>query len=332
MSTPDVRPLSPEIPSTLSSLIQTRVPLADKNWFKTGGHARYYAAPKTAGEFQQALAYAREHNLPVFVLGCGANILISDHGFDGLVIQPHLEDISYSLVEAGTAIVHVGAGVQMDTLIEYCLQHNIIGLEEFSGIPGTVGGSVYINLHYFEFLLEQFLLKCQVIDKATGQIFTVDTDWFNFDYNQSTLQKHEHYLVAATFKLRKVSDLETAYAKGRRTEIMRHRYKRYPTSHTCGSFFRNFREDEVALTTATGKPLIFVAYYLDKIGVKGALKVGNASVSHQHANMLLNNGTATSDDLINLARTMQELVRKEFGVTPQPECILVGFKEYPLLK
>jgi len=77
--------------------------------------------------------------------------------------------------------------------------------------------------------------------------------------------------------------------------------------------------------------MIYVAYYLDKIGVKGSLQKGGAIVSYQHANMLVNQGTATSTDIIVLARAMQEMVQKEFGILPQPECRLIGFKEYPLL-
>jgi len=181
-------------------------------------------------------------------------------------------------------------------------------------------------------LLEHFLFECTVINRLTGVINTVTPDWFNFGYNQSTLQQHEYYLLAATFKLTSCSALEAAYAKGRSAEIIRHRAQRYPQSHTCGSFFRNFHDHEVTMTTSTGKKLIFVAYYLDKIGVKGALKVGDAMVSHQHANMLVNCGKATSADLIGLARTMQEMVHKSFGIIPKTECLLIGFKEYPLLK
>lgn len=97
------------------------------------------------------------------------------------------------------------------------------------------------------------------------------------------------------------------------------------------AFFRNFHDHEVTLVS-NGKKMIYVAYYLDKIGVKGQLTAGDAIVSYQHANMLVNKGNATSTDLINLARTMQELVNAQFGVLPQPECRLVGFSEYPLHK
>ncbi len=80
------------------------------------------------------------------------------------------------------------------------------------------------------------------------------------------------------------------------------------------------------------KNLYYVAYYLDKLGIKGELSVGGAQVSHQHANMIVNRGTATTSDIVTLARTMQKLVYDEFGIIPQPECRLIGFSEYPLLK
>ena len=306
--------------------IESNVSLKDKNWFKTGGPAKQYCEPQTDKEFKQALEYAQKNNLEIFILGDGANILISDDGFDGLVIHPQLKEIFHK-----DNLVTAGSGALMEDLIEYCLNNNLVGLEEFSNIPGTVGGGVYINLHYFQFFLADFLVSATLIEKETGNIITVDTDWFEYGYDQSKLMEHNHFVLSATFKLKPVSDIEIAYARGRRLEITRHRMSRYPNGHTCGSFFRNFHEDEVTLES-NGRKAIWVAYYLDKIGVKGVLKSGGALVSYQHANMLVNQGKATSADLISLARQMQELVKKEFGIIPQPECLLVGFKEYPLLK
>lgn len=308
--------------------IRQGVSLRDKNWFKTGGLARWYSAPATPQEFQQALDFANSNKLEVFILGEGANILMSDDGFDGLVIKPNLTAIAVHDIDNNHAFVEAQAGVSFPDLIAYCLTHQLVGLEEFSGIPGNVGGSVFINIHYFEFLLSHFLTHAQVINRHTGIISTVENTWFNFGYNFSTLHAQEHYLISATFKLKKVSVLDVAYARGRSAEIIRHRSKRYPQSGTCGSFFRNFNDAEVA---ATPNKLTFVAYYLDKLGVKGQLCVGDAIVSHQHANMIVNRGNATSHDIIALARTMQELVYNNFGITPQPECQLIGFKHYPLL-
>jgi UDP-N-acetylmuramate dehydrogenase len=331
-------------------LIQTNVPLADKNWFKTGGAARFYCEPTTTEQFQEAIMYATTHNLPIFMLGQGANILISDDGFDGLVIRPMLVNIRTTFSDDPSihppshkasedtqgerrekVFVTADAGVTMPDLIDYCLNNNLIGLEEFSGIPGTVGGSVYINLHYFNFLLASFLVSAEVINKKTGALQTVNAEWFNFGYNDSQLHKKDYFLVNATFKLKPATTEETAFAQGRKTEIIRHRAHRYPQVRTCGSFFRNFLPHEVTLEI-DNKKIIFVAYYLDKIGIKGTLRCGDAIVSPQHANMIVNLGNATSTDIITLAQQMQQLVLDKFNIVPQPECQLIGFKKYPLLQ
>jgi UDP-N-acetylmuramate dehydrogenase len=325
-------PFTQKVVATTPSLIQTDVPLAQKNWFGTGGAARFYCEPTTTQQFQEAIAHAHIHNLDIFMLGQGANILVSDEGFDGLVIKPSLTSIMLMPTD-DTSIMHVkaDAGVTMPQLIDYTLDNNLIGLEEFSGIPGTVGGSVYINLHYFEFLLAHFLVSAEVIHKKNGTLQTVNAQWFNFGYNDSQLHKKDYFLVSATFALKKASDEETAFAQGRKTEIIRHRAHRYPQVRTCGSFFRNFLAHEVTLEIDR-KKIIFVAYYLDKIGVKGALRSGDAIVSHQHANMIVNLGNATSGDIITLAHEMQKLVFEKFNIIPQPECQLIGFKKYPLLQ
>ncbi len=311
-------------------MIQENVPLADKNWFKTGGPARFFCTPTTSEEFKSALMYTYKRNLELFILGQGANILISDDGFDGLVIKPHLKNIEIVRSSAEYAFVRAEAGATMPDLIEFCLHNNILGLEEFSGIPGTVGGSVFINLHYFEFLLAQFIESAEIIHKQLGTLHTVDSQWFNFGYDDSELQKKDYFLISATFKLKYGTDTQTSFAQGRRTEIIRHRAHRYPQAFTCGSFFRNFLPHEVTLEI-NSKKIIFVAYYLDKVGIKGTLYHGNALVSHQHANMIINIGSATSSDIITVAQEMQRLVKKKYNIVPQPECQLVGFKEYPLL-
>ena len=344
-----------------SIIIQENISLADKNTFRTGGNARFFAEPTTAMAFAQALQFARDNNLEVFVLGGGANILISDAGFHGLVIRPALTEFTVvepsnekddcSLCTSSPAIkayvkqaiaheaesesqdnsvlVKAGAGISIDDLINLCFDNQIMGLEEFSGIPGNVGGAVYINLHYYEFLLEQFLVSATLINKTTGEIITVDTAWFQFGYDQSKLQEKEYFVIDATFKLKKAPNaLAVAFARGRSVEITRHRQKRYPYQNTCGSFFRNFHPEEVVNTE---KKLIFVAYYLDQLGVKGSLSAGKAIVSHQHANMIVAQPGATSTDVINLTKLMQQMVYEKYQIMPQPECQLIGFDTNPFL-
>jgi UDP-N-acetylmuramate dehydrogenase len=315
--------------SSFAHIIRENYPLKHLTWFQTGGNARYFSAPESPEELSYAINYARTQDFPIFMLGQGANILIHDEGYKGLVVKPHLKKIETVKKTESHAYVKAESGACFQELISWCLDHNIIGLEEFSGIPGTVGGSVFINIHYFEYLLSNFIDSAEVICKHTGNIHTVDQSWFNFGYNTSKLHEKEHYLASATFKLSTCDSLTSAYARGKRDQIIRHRNARYPQSRTCGSFFRNFFDHEVTLKTAQGKPLIYVAYYLDKIGVKGYLKVGDAIVSHKHANMIVNQGNATTDDIVKLTKQMQDLVYESFGIKPQPECQLIGFASSP---
>jgi UDP-N-acetylmuramate dehydrogenase len=308
--------------------IEQNILLKDKSWFQTGGLARYFCQPSTEQELVKALDFAKQKGLDVFVLGLGANILISDEGFDGLVIRPKLCNLDANY-ENG--IVSAGAGVTIQELIDFCISKKLVGLEEFSHIPGAVGGSVYINIHYFDHFLADFLESARVIGKDSGKISDVYKSWFEFGYDNSKLLQGKHYLLGATFKLKQGTELDAAYARGRRDEIIRHRTRRYPNSNTCGSFFRNFHDNEIPFFI-NGKKLPFIGYYLDKLGIKGELSVGNAVVSHQHANMIVTKPGSTSKDVIDLARKMQELVKDKFGIIPQPECQLVGFKTWPLLK
>ena len=309
------------------------IALNDKNWFGTGGTARVFCQPANADDFCCALNYAKDNALNVFVLGEGANILISDEGFDGLVINPvnAILEISQHPQEDDSVLIRAGAGGTFQTLIDFSLKHNVRGLEEFSGIPGSVGGAVYINIHYFEFLLSRFLVSARVLDCETLEIHDVSNEWFEFGYDLSRLHAGTHLLVDASFILKKSSEMETAYAWGKRDEIIRHRERRYPDAGTCGSFFQNFSKSEVVIEEREER-VIYVAYYLDKIGVKGTLTAGDAVVSHKHANMIVNRGNASSADIVCLARQMQEKVRDTFGLIPRPECQLVGFKDYPLLE
>lgn len=311
--------------------IQHDIPLAEKTWFKTGGPARFYCEPQTAEDFLTACSYAHDNKLPIFVLGEGANLLISDTGFQGLVIHPNNTTITHKNLSQETVEVTAGAGTPFAELITYCLDNQILGLEEFSGIPGTVGGSVFINIHYFQFLLSDFLTSAHILNLKTNHVEIVDRNWFNFGYDYSTLHQGDSVLVDATFTLKNCTPLEAAYAKGRSAEIIRHRQQRYPNSNTCGSFFRNFHDDEVTIVS-NGKKMIFTAYYLDKIGIKGQLSQGGATVSYKHANMIVTEKSARSEDVIQLARTMQKKVFDAFGVLPQPECQLIGFESYPLLQ
>lgn len=312
--------------------IQEYIALKDKNWFKTGGNARFYCEPETVEELQNAQKFALGKKCKIFMLGEGSNILISDKGFDGLVIKLNLKEIKivdeiHTKKEFREVIVSAQAGAKLQDLVDFCINKELMGLEDFSGIPGTIGGAIYMNVHFFDKLISQFVVKANVlVDKGT--VVTVDNEWMEFGYDISKLHIMEYYLVDAYFKLSRGNLLDKMYLLGKRDEIIRQRSMRYPNKNTCGSFFRNFLPNEVNFEI-NSKKIVNVAYYLDKIGVKGDLRVGNAVVSSKHANMIETSEGATSDDVINLAVKMQQLVKEKFGLVPQPECQLIGFNTNP---
>jgi len=313
------------------NIVQEQVQLASKTWFETGGPARFFAEPKTTTELIEIVAWAHSNGIPFCMLGKGANVLVSDRGFDGLVIHPKINTITTTPQDASAVQVTAGAGVEIDNFIAYCLDHNILGFEEFSAIPGTIGGAVFINIHYFAASLSDFLVSATLLETTTGALLTVEKDWFQFGYDYSQLHNSNFIVVDATFKLTQGNALDGAFARGRSVEISRHRKQRYPYKGTCGSFFKNFSPDQVT-QTSNGRKAIWVAYYLDKLGIKGELCVGGACISHQHANMVVNKGDATSNDIVQLARLMQQKMHAAFGLIPEPECQFIGFDEYPLLR
>ena len=307
--------------------IEKNTPLANKNWFKTGGPAKFFCEPQTNEECFQAAEFAKKIGAKTFVLGHGANILISDEGFDGLIIKPHLNNLNFDLESQR---VTAGAGISINDLIEKTLKNGLAGLEVFSGIPGTVGGATAMNIHYFESELSDFVVEAEIVELSTGKIFKVDKKWFDFGYGKSALLSGLYMLLQTTFQLKKVSENESAFARGRAHEIIRHRSRRYPPANTCGSFFKNFDTEREVQFIKSNTKVPYVAYYLDQLGIKGALSVGGAAVWHSHANMIVSSQGAKSSDIISLACKMQKLVEKNFGIIPKPECQLIGFKTNPL--
>ena len=298
------------------------VPLDSLTWFGTGGKAKYLSEPATLEELKNDLAFAAKNGLPFEVLGEGANTLVSDEGYPGMIIHPVNSGLKLTERE-DCFLLEAGAGAKIEDVIDYALERKALGLEEFSGLPGTVGGAAFINAHFFEFFLADFLISAVVVSPS-GETKEVSKDWFEYGYDVSRLHREKWIVWSVVFRLRKGSELEAAFSKGRSFEIIRQRARRYPKERTCGSFFRNFLPEEVC-----GK-VPSVAFYLDKIGVKGTLSKGQAVVSRKHANMLETREGATSADVIALAREMQKLVYKNFGLVPVPECRFLGFPSFPL--
>jgi len=166
--------------------------------------------------------------------------------------------LGWKIIKKVSQIVRADAGVSFDKLINFSLEQNLTGLEEFSGIPGSVGGAVYINIHFFDLLLSAFLIKAKVINSKTAEIIEVINDWFEFGYDKSKLQQKNFYLLNADFKIIEKDKLVIKKAVERRNEIIKYREERYPTEKTCGSFFRNLNSSE-APVQQNGEKIIHAA-------------------------------------------------------------------------
>jgi UDP-N-acetylmuramate dehydrogenase len=297
--------------------IQEKVILKPYTTFKIGGPARFFCEPMNSDEVIEALSFAKENNLPAFVLGLGANILVSDNGFQGLVVRQRNETIS---VKDNFIIAQAGAVVE--SLINTALAENLIGFEDFSGIPSSVGAALYINLHYFDAFIANLVRSALVLNKETLKVQDVDSSWFNFNYDNSRLKTDEdHVLLEAKFELKKVDDYTKHEAIGKSKEIIRTRKYKYPSEPSVGSIFQNLNSEE---QKQYGLPTRSVAYLIDVCGLKGT-RVGDALLSHRHANMIVNVGDARAEHVLELAQIIKEKVKERFGADLRFEVQLVGF-------
>ncbi len=285
--------------------------------FKIGGNAYYFCEPENKEEIMQSLEFANENNLPTFILGLGANILVSDEGFPGLVIRQRNEEL---YVE--DEIIKASSGTTMENLIGKALAENLIGMEDFSGIPSTVGGALYINLHYYDSFIGPLIKSALVVNKNTLRLEEVDKSWFGFGYDTSKLKNNKDFmLIEAEFLLRKVGDNEKYEAIGKSREIIRTRFYKYPQEPSVGSVFQNLTNEE---KEKHNLPTRSVAYLIDVCGLKGK-RIGDAMISPRHANIIINVGSATAKDVINLADLVKHTIKERFDIDLRFEMELVGF-------
>ena len=276
----------------------------------------------SVAELLDTVRFAKERSLKINFIGRGANLLIAD----GFINEVFIRSDFKFLFELDSERLLVGSGVELSDLIFFSLARGFVGLETFAGIPGTVGGAAYINVHYFSDAISDFVFGGYLFDIEREKLFWRDRTWFKFGYDSSALQERSGkiFLVALGLKLRRATARDRDYALGRFDEIVRHRVYRYPYSRTCGSFFRNFSEEELSLVGLAGWPRS-VAFYLDAVGVRRIFRSGRAVVSDKHSNMLVASADATSSDLLELARKMRRLVKERFGLELDPECVFIGF-------
>lgn len=305
--------------------IQRNVILAPFTTFKIGGHANYFLEAHTEDELIQALDWTKKNNIPYFILGGGSNILISDKGFDGLIIRLSMNNyiISNSTIDAD-------AGVFLSTLVSVSLKNSLTGLEWAAGIPGTIGGAVRGNAGAHGHSISEFVKTVRAIRdevmvdlKKKNVQFSYRNSVFKQDKNNDIILK-----VTLGFKKGNKKEIEKLIAKN-----IDYRNKTQPFQSTCGCIFKNINFSLIDKTCLTKFPEMnkFKSYgqipsgwLIDQCNLKG-IKKGSVSISNIHANFIENSGSATARDVCELINLAKSKVKKTFGIDLEEEIIYVGF-------
>ncbi len=302
--------------------------------FQIGGPAKYFYIAKSKAELIKAAKQAKKINLPFFVLGGGSNLLINDKGFSGLVIKNEARGFK---VKKEKIIAESGA--VLDRVIKAAVRAGLSGLEELSGIPGTLGGAVYGNAGWprRERTIGNFVETAELL-MPNGRIKKVKKNWLSFGYRNSRLKEIKNknkkpVILEAVLKLKKDKKEDL---KKRCQENFKVRSKKIPPGFSAGSIFKNFSPHpkkvfdakpalKAILENFKRKDLIPAAYLIQECELKGK-KIGQAQISEKHANFIVNLGKAKAKDVKKLIKLAKRKVKNKFGILLEEEICYLGFK------
>ena len=303
-------------------------PMCKHTSFKVGGPARYFAKTENTDDLKEALAIAREKGLPYFILGNGTNLLVSDKGFDGTIIT--LGGNFSEIVDLGNGAFKVGAAVPLGRFARTALKQGYAGIHKLAGIPGTLGGAIYMNAGAYG----------QEIGTCCTSVTTLDGEGIlreraacecGFGYRQSIFNKENsdqagddmkrEIILSATFQLEPAAAQNKTAANLERelAECMVKRKATQPLNKpNAGSTFKR-----LSIGAADTPQQIAPGYYIEQAGLKG-YRIGGAEVSTLHANFIVNAGEASAQDILTLSEYVQSKVAEKFGVQLHREIILLG--------
>ena len=298
----------------------THEPLKHHTTFRIGGPADFYFAARTPDELALALSTARDAALPVFLLGGGSNLLVSDQGFRGLVVRNAIDNIEFD----GTA-AHVGCGADFLDLIYRCRDLELSGLEFAAGIPGSVGGAIYGNAGCYGQDIGSFLIECTDVKLDGSALETRPASWYQFAYRDSRLKREPRALLTCLLQFKRGSRDQIQRVIDEKLEIRRVKHPQWRIEPTAGSYFKNlppeWRMPGAKLSPGTHR--VAAGQLLDECGARG-LRVGDAMVFAKHANIIVNVGHATAADVLELAARMKAMVRERFAVELEEEVMFLG--------
>lgn len=280
------------------------VPLSSLTTFKIGGNARMYAEAENSSQVSNLVKACLENEIKYIVIGKGSNIIANDNGLDMLVIKLSGDLAKVTRLDNNT--FHCGAGMSLAGLCREVENNSLSGLEFAWGIPGSVGGAVYMNAGAYGGEMKDTVYSVTHIDKE-GKIGTIKSKDLDFGYRHSVYKENGYTIIGATFKLKLDNRTEI---RNRMDDYMSRRKDKQPLEYpSAGSVFRRPEGN-------------YAGALIEKCGLKGKT-IGGAQVSMKHAGFIINIGGATAEDVKNLIKLIQTTVKNETGYDLQREVIFL---------
>lgn len=281
--------------------------LKDYTSFKIGGVADIMVFPDKVCKLSEIVNYTFQNGIPSFVIGKGSNLLASDNGFKGVVINTCKLD-SIKLVDETTIVCQ--SGISLSRLCRFALENSLTGLEFAFGIPGTAGGAAYMNAGAYGGEMKDVLVSCEHV-LPNGETATFSADELKLGYRHSVYSDSDLVITSLTLKLNKGNSEEI---KAKMDELMSKRRDKQPLEYpSAGSTFKRPEG-------------YFAGALIEQCHLKG-YTVGGAQVSEKHAGFVINKGGATSDDVLAVIEHCRDTVFNETGVTLEPEVKIIGTEE-----
>ena len=295
-----------EINNETSSLCLMNEPLKKYTTYGIGGPADLMIFPKSKQDLIKVIEIINENKIQLTILGSGSNVLVSDDGIRGVVIS--LKN-SLKQIEVADNILYAECGTMLGKIVKYAVKNDLIGLENLNGVPGTLGGALIMNAGAWGGEISENLIHVELIN-SKSEVKKIQKKDLNFSYRQSSFDKDD-ILLSAKFNLKKA---DKNIIKENFMEAQSGRKKSQPLNkRSAGSLFKNPKN------SSAGK-------LLDDAGLKG-FSIGDAKISEKHANFFINDGNASSSDMLMLIKKAHQEVKDRFSVNLSLEVKLLGFDE-----
>lgn len=282
-------------------------PMKNYTTFKIGGNADFLINATEKKDIISVYKYAIKNNIPVYIIGKASNLLVKDKGIRGIVIKNLYDDIRILKEYEEVVELEIASGTTCTKLAKFALDNSLEGLEFSYGIPGTMGGAIRMNAGAYGGEIKNCVIESLILDKD-GNEKILNYDEHQFIYRNSSIAKNGYILLITKIKLKKGNKEEI---KEKMEKNMEARLEKQPYNMpSAGSVFKR------------GNGFI-TAQIIDEAGLRGK-EIGGAQVSPKHAGFIVNNGTATAEDVINLIEYIKKTVREKFNKELETEVIIIG--------